>query len=92
MRRSRGVQASATAIKFGCTPPPARFLAAYGWEAGELDRQGLTHQDAEGTPGCAVFGSSGGLLIELHLHAATSLRGILLVRRMLERTTRAGVG
>lgn len=35
MRRSRGVQASATAIKFGCKKSPARFLAAYGWEAGE---------------------------------------------------------
>lgn len=34
MRRSRGVQASATAIKFGCKKSPAHFLTAYGWDAG----------------------------------------------------------
>lgn len=34
MRRSRGVQASATAIKFGCKKPPAHFLTAFGWDAG----------------------------------------------------------
>lgn len=34
MRHSRGVQASATAIKFGCKKSPSHFLSAYGWDAG----------------------------------------------------------